>query len=289
MRVGEGHYYINPNITEQNTKQQGKTIFAGNLNQPQSPFSGKGLFGSRQEDNTIERRREEAVKKAIKFVTDAWAGESAVDDSIDQTKESLQRLEEDSLALIQTKKGYEEQIAEYENDQNLTAEEKEAATASLREAVETAGRELDGNARALSAGRKSLEETKLERLKEHPMVDAVAHEQEALKTAAKDAAYSMMQEGVNNIDEKIKEIVEAAEEKKKAADEEKEAEAARREREEAMKPEKSSSKESNTPQSTSSSKISEQQQQVNRQLDKIRRENLLTQDDMLGMLVDSRI
>ena len=58
-----------------------------------------------------------------------------------------------------------------------------------------------------------------------------------------------------------------------------------------MKPETGVSKESGTAQSqnTSSSKLTEQQQKVNSQLDKIRRENILTKDDMLGMLVDSRV
>ena len=61
------------------------------------------------------------------------------------------------------------------------------------------------------------------------MVDAVTEEQKALKAAARDAAFSMLQEGVNNIDEKIEEVVEAAQEKKDQADEEKKAEEARRE------------------------------------------------------------
>lgn len=291
MRVSEENYYINPNITQESAKRQGKTIFAGELNRPQNLFSKQGPFGNRQEDNAIERRREEAVKQAVKLVTDTWAGESAVDDSIGQTKERMQALEKESAELIQTRKGYQEQIAEYENDQNLTAEEKEAATATLYEAVEAADQELAGNAGALAAGQRSMEETKLERLKEHPMVDAVTEEQKALKAAARDAAFSMLQEGVNNIDEKIEEVVEAAQEKKEQADEEKKAEEARREREEAMKPETGVSKESSTAQSqnTSSSKLTEQQQKVNSQLDKIRRENILTKDDMLGMLVDSRV
>mgnify|MGYP001091668590 CR=1 FL=1 len=279
MRVSEENYYINPNITQESTKRRGKTIFAGELNRPQNLFSKQGPFGNRQEDNAIERRREEAVKQAVKLVTDTWAGESAVDDSIGQTKERMQALEKESSELIQTRKGYQEQIAEYENDQNLTAEEKEAATATLYEAVEAADQELAGNAGALAAGQRSMEETKLERLKEHPMVDAVTEEQKALKAAARDAAFSMLQEGVNNIDEKIEEVVEAAQEKKEQADEEKKAE------------ETGVSKENGTAQSqnTSSSKLTEQQQKVNSQLDKIRRENILTKDDMLGMLVDSRV
>ena len=72
MKVSAENYYINPNITQDSTKRQGKTIFAGDLNQPQNLFSKQGLFGNRQEDNEIERRREEAVKQAVKCVTDVW-------------------------------------------------------------------------------------------------------------------------------------------------------------------------------------------------------------------------
>ncbi len=291
MKVGEANVYINLNVQGNEDAKQGKTIFAGGLNTAGNILGNQNerrdIFGRRMErDDAIEQRRQKAVKDAVKMVTDTWKSESGLDDSIEESKTKLAELEEKSLDLIQTKKDYQEQIAEYENNVNLTDEEKEASTAGLYEAVKDCEKKIAGNAASMEAGRRSIEDIKVDRLKEAPMVEAKVKEEAALKAAAEDAAYSMMQEGVDNINEKIEEVVEAVQEKKEEEEEEKEAEAAKEEREAAMDPAR---RKPETSDKTSAAANNAVEDQLSAKLQKIRQDNLLVEDDMLGIMVDSLI
>lgn len=286
MRISHDNknVYVNWNAAaEENAKngkaQQGKTIFAGNI---------KGLLpgisNKQQEESPIQARKAEAIKKAIKIKTDAFASDQALDDSVEESKQRMAELEAESSKLLEQKAGYEEKIKEYEENPNLSDEEKADMTASLREAADTCQKKVDANTAALSEGRKSLQDIQQERLKTHEMVDADKNESKALLAASKDAAYGMMKEGVDQVDEKIQKIVEEAKEKKEEKEKEEEAKEAREEREAAYTKGAQAAKTKVRDDITGEIPDSEM---LKRQIQKILDEELLTSEDLLGAKIDA--
>lgn len=282
--------YVNLNAAaEEKTKsgktQESRTVFAGSLRGMQQT----GLFGKQDENDPVAARKAEAVKKAVKLVTDTWEGEQALDDSIAESKQRMEELEEDSAELLQQKAEYEEKIRQYEEDPNLSEEEKAEVTASLKEAAADCQKKVDANTNALAAGRRSMQDVQLERLKTHDMVDASKAEEKALLAASKDAAYGMLQEGVDQIDEKIEKIVEEAEKKKEEKEEEQEAEEAREEREAAYAGNaQGAAGAKQTVRDDITGEIPDNEK-LQRQIRKLLDEELLTEDDLMGVMVDSLI
>lgn len=286
MKIGQEskNVYINWNkAAEENAKagkgQQGRTVFAGNIRGLQP-----GLMGKQANDNPVLARKAEAVKKAVKIKMDAWAGEQALDNSVEESRQRMAGLEEESAQLLEQKAGYEARIKEYEGNPDLSDEEKAEMTASLKEAADTCQKKVDANTAALSEGRKSLEDVQQEMLKSHKMVDASKYEEKALLAASKDAAYGMMKEGADQVNEKIEKIVEEAKKKKEEEEEEKEKEEARETREAAYAGETSGAK--GKVRDDITGKIPDNEE-IKRQIQKILDEELLTNEDLMGAAVDA--
>lgn len=287
MKISSSNYNIaiNLNVTEDKDAKSGKTqdtrtIFAGKVRGMQfAPFNKKDA-----EDDPIATRKAEAVKKAVKILTDARATEEAMDDSMAESANRIEEIGKESEELVKQKAEYQEKIEEFENDPNLTEEEKEEALEPLRERAETFQKQIDANTKAMEAGRKSLEETKIERMKTHKIGNASRQEKKALAAASKDAAYGMMQEGVDKITEKLEKIVEEAKEKKEKEEEEKEAREAVKEKAAAYE---KGTKEAEPSKSQVSGGTAIDDEELQRQLQKLKQEELLTDEDLMGIVVDS--
>lgn len=63
-----------------NEKKSGKTIFAGNLNKNLDP---------------VAQKKKEAQQKAMKIVSDTWAGDGEIDDDLEERRNKISRLREE--------------------------------------------------------------------------------------------------------------------------------------------------------------------------------------------------
>ena len=127
-------------------------------------------------------------------------------------------------------------------------------------------------------------------MKTHEIGDASRKEEKALAAASKDAAYGMMKESADKITEKMEKIVEEAEKKKEKEEEEKEAREAVKEKAEAMTAGTAKAEPSRSQATASTAgKTAIDDEELQRQLQKLKQEELLTDKDLMGIVVDSLI
>ena len=188
-----------------NSKKKSNTIFGGNLKENLDP---------------IQQKRQEAQKRALKVVGDAFDGEKKIDDdlqgrrdhvselrdTIKTNNKELQQIEEEKEAL---RESYGED-AENNPEYRARVLEKDKYAATLEEDNSTAEKQMAEETAIIKGVNK-------ERLKSSPMVDAVK-ESDAIKAASSEEIKGML---VDDMKEHLDEVrKEQEEEAKKKAEEE---------------------------------------------------------------------
>lgn len=226
---------------EQQERKQGNVIFAGNLNQQFDPIAKKKL---------------QARQQAMKIVSDAFAGESKIDDEVQGHRDKIDTYKKDMLWARKGLKDVENSVEELRKSYGLTEEDGEQNSASKNGAVD--GDILSKDERkvleqfgidGLKEYREALNSLKdqkkyfkdkveecekgiqvessiiegirQERLKYDPMGEAWEQADGVMEAASKEIVGMLMDEAKDHMDEEFEKKKEAAEEK---AEEEKEEE-----------------------------------------------------------------
>lgn len=241
-------------------KQQRKaTIFAGDL-----PIH----------KDSITLRRQQAQKKAMQFVKDAWSGDRKTDQSIEEyqalaeEKRKELRLNQDKITECRNRKenlresyGVEADSQEQkdlellertyypqEYDEGLTEEEQQRVKELMRgqlteyqqKCLEIDGEEQvyqirAGNAEsALEGYNGAVRSIKLERLKFHKMTDAQINAKKVMEQAGEDIQGMIVGEAKDHVDEVYEEQREEAKEKAEEKEEQEEKIELRKEQKELM-------------------------------------------------------
>lgn len=225
--------------------QRKNTIFAGDLPMNQNP---------------IALRRQQAQKKAMKFVQDAWGGEKKMDQSQAEIREIKERQREEALynmQRVQECEGRKENLrqkygveadskeqkdlellmkgAHFDSENPLT-EEEEAKLEEVRsqplteyqeKCLEIDNQQAVFENRAQSAAsyadylQSSLTDMKIERLKYHKMADAQKNAEKVMDQASEEIQGMLWEEAKDHVDETYEE---QREEARKEAEEKEEQE-----------------------------------------------------------------
>lgn len=228
----------------------GKSIFAGSFNL--------------QNNNNIELKRKLAQKRAMKLVSDTFASEQKIDNSIDEMRAQQEQLKQETLENKKSIKEIQAQREKLMEDYNVTEDSQEHKDLELLR-KETSGEnlsgeekerlaiihengltnyqkdmlELDGQEevyRQLASQKESafksisgsITDIQLERLKTHPVVDSTKQADEIMEAANKELIGDLYAEAKDHIDEKMEEAKEKAEEKAEEKEEEETKEAERK-------------------------------------------------------------
>ena len=205
--------------------------------------------GLRLGDNSVEARKEQARKQAMKIVGDAFDRERSMDRSLREIQDTMGALQKDlgerkqqivenneKLAALREQYGIEEggpedrallRAARQSNTQaGMSAEEHDALSEYQQRALYYVSdnlkqeRGIADDETLLAANVQARTDLKQERLKDHGMIDAQKEAEDIMDAAEKDAVSLLTQEAMEHLEEKTEEEKEAAKEK---AEEEKEA------------------------------------------------------------------
>lgn len=248
-------------------------------------FSGKLQFPG---DKVAERRRE-AQEAAMKVVQSAFAGELSLDESVAEMEESIEKGKEEMLAHKTELNRIAEEKEKLKEDGFLTEEQYERELAELNKAGDHFAGLIADEKKYEEYTIRALQDIKIQRAKESPMVDAAGQAEGILAEAGEDIVGMMVEEAKEHMETELEKKQEAAEEK---AAKEKESE----ERIEAMKAEKEEKKETDSPaieglqaSTMQMVKIAETGEAVQKELKNIVDQLKLDLEDLKGAAVDENI
>lgn len=207
--------------------------------------------------DSVLKRKQRAQARAMKVITDAWAGEKKIQMGIDESKAHIQEYqniaseERDAVMGLKEKKaqlmeeygieeGSDERAALLEKQQQaledpnvvMTAAEQDRLTQlneyqeqaeALDDAIDVHQTELDKAEGGIIGENASIRAVRIENLKHHPMLDAQQEADKIKEAASKEAIGMLMGEAQEHIEEELEEKKEEAEKKaeEKEAQEEK--------------------------------------------------------------------
>lgn len=221
-------------------REQGGSVYAGNLNRVWDP---------------IEQKKQQAKGQAMKIMGDAWEGEKKLDAQLDARRNRIKELQSEMNACNKEIQWFEEertrlqeaygvaQDSKEQQDLELLAKEVDAKTpgkgvtltkeereqlAQIKEAGLTEYqsrslelKELAGDyeeqkyklEKEIEVENAIISATKLERLKSNPMGDARQQAEAVMEAASKEIIGMVFEEGKEHVDEELEEKIEAAKEK----------------------------------------------------------------------------
>ena len=188
-------------VEKENTQEGRKSIFAGNLNENTDP---------------IAKKRQEAQKKAMKVVSDAFKNEQKIDEDLENRcehmKEQQQELKDANRQWQELEAGKEELKETYGvTEENPGNEEYQERVAELSKQQEAFAKEMEQAKKGIREETAIIRGVSLERLKTHPMLDATKQKEEILDAASDEIMGMLIEEGKEHLEEKIEENKEKAE------------------------------------------------------------------------------
>ena len=181
-----------------------KTIFAGDLN---------AQGGSLQD--RIEQKKKEAQKQALKVVGDAFAGDKAIDDDIENRYQNIKDLQEDRQRLLDEKENVEIRKADLEKGYEageISREDYLAEKADLKKEEIIRDADLDNNEAQVKQENDTIRATRIERLKHNAMGEAQEQAEEIMDAARDEIVDMVYEEGKDHIEEEAEKREEQAEE-----------------------------------------------------------------------------
>lgn len=207
--------------------------------------------------DTLLMRKQLAKKRAMKVVSDAWAGDKKIDSDIEDRRTHIQELRSEMIENADAVADYKARKEALKEEYGITDDSQEQKDLELME--ETKAWRLEGfdyeslteyQRRAIEldeiiddrqtiaadaenemiAENAAIRTTKIERLKYHGMVDAQKEADEINAAASKEAIGMLISEAKDHVDETLEEQQEAA--KKKAEEKEEQEEKLEEQKEE---------------------------------------------------------
>lgn len=214
-------HVVKADKNEEKENKYRKTVFAGN-------FQGNQTLQER-----IRQRKEKARQEALKIVRDAWAGEQAIDQSMDESREHIRQLQEDNLQIQGEMRDINEKRQELmeiygvteDTPEELQPEEYRERVQELNDREEYNQKILGANQRDIMVENAVIRGTKQEKLKrdpQHTMVGAKEQADEVLEAASDEIIGMVMDAAKDHLDEeqeKREEQAEKIEEKKEEMEE----------------------------------------------------------------------
>jgi hypothetical protein len=234
------------------------SIFAGNI--------GKTT-------DSISLKKQQAQKKAMKLVSDALAGDTAIDDEIAKNNDKVKELKENKKVLQDRVAVMTENIEKYQEENGYVDTDELTELQEYQKQINKMDAEIEGLNQTVS-------NTKINRLKSSPMLEADKEAEEIMDSASKEILGMLFDEGKDHIDEEQKKQEEQAEALKEKKEEQEELIEKRKEdREEA---EELTEEIIQGTDDVSGKTLSEVQQELKEILDKMK----LIDEDIKGAQVD---
>lgn len=190
-----------------------KTIFAGDL---------------AARPDSIMLRKKQAQKQAMKVIQDTFDVDKKMDLSMEDMTARQEELREKNL-------GYQRELDQINSqkqalmkaygiteDSEEIPEEYQQRMQELEENETMYRGYIEGNNAAIKGISISLSDTKIERLKEHPMLDAAKQSEEILQAASREIYGELINEGRKHLEEKMEEEKEKAEKRAEKKEEQEE-------------------------------------------------------------------
>lgn len=228
-------------------------------NKKNGVFFAGGFQGDMTVRDRIQQKKEQAQKQAMKVVQDAWDGDRAIDDDLNErrdrirelnqsTREAQDRLgelrgqqenlkeaygvagdsqEEQELALLRKRNAAargggslsEEEMQRCNEIEKKGLSDYQKEQLSLDEHIRTQQEVIDGNERQVLIENAVIRGTKLERLKHHYMADAQKQAEEIKEAAGGEILGMLVEDAREHVDEEQEEREEKAEEIKEKKEE----------------------------------------------------------------------
>lgn len=253
-----------------------KTIFAGDL---------------AERPDSILLRKKQAQKQAMKVVQDTFDTEKKVDQGMEEMAARQEELKEKNLDYQKKleKIGSEKQelMKTYgiTEDSEEIPEEYQQRMKELEEQESMYHGYIEENNAAVNGISRSLSEMKIERLKDHSMLDASKQSEEILEAASREVYGELVNEGKKHLEEKMEEEKEKAE---KCA-EKKEEEEERQEKAEERKESAEKKVENDREKLETMDAYNNPDPAVGKEIDEILDELKLIKEDIKGAAVDQNI
>ncbi len=191
-----------------------KTVFAGTLN-----VQGDSL------QERIEKKKKEAQEQAMKVIGDAFAGDKALSDQIDNMRQQIEDLKTDHKRLqdeIANVESRGEDLEKAYEAGEISEEDYAAEKDDLQKELKIRNSELHQTEDQIKGLGRSIYGVKIESLKHHTMTDAQEQAQQ-IKDAAGDEIVGMAVEGgMDHIEEEAEEREEKADKLKEEKDQQEE-------------------------------------------------------------------
>lgn len=190
-----------------------KTIFAGDL---------------AARPDSIMLRKKQAQKQAMKVLQDTFDVDKKMDLSMEDMTARQEELREKNLGyqreIDQINSQKQELLKAYgiTEDSEEIPEEYQQRMQELEENETMYRGYIEGNNAAIKGISISLSDTKIERLKEHSMVDAAKQSEEILQAASREIYGELINEGKKHLEEKMEEEKEKAEKRAEKKEEQEE-------------------------------------------------------------------
>lgn len=253
-----------------------KTIFAGNL---------------AARPDSILLRKKQAQKQAMKVVQDTFDADKKIDQGMEDMTVRQEELKEKNLE-------YQKEIEKIHSDKQelmkaygITEyseeipEEYQQRMQELEEQESMYHGYIEGNNAAVNGISRSLSDMKIERLKEHSMLDASKQSEEMQEAASREVYGELINEGRKHLEEKMEEEKEKAEKRaEKKEEEEKRLEKAEERKESA---EKKVEKDREALETMDA--YNNPDPEVGKEIDEILDELKLIKEDIKGAAVDQNI
>lgn len=300
-----------------NSSQDRNTLFVGNL------FK-KGQEMGLQE--RIAQKRRLYVKQGNKMIQDADNAEKKIDQSLEDARgrmdeksnlmgEYNQKIKDIDQQIDQLKEQFgveddsQEQkdleiLRKFQNSlsgissEDLTEEEMErlgqmGETTDYQKAVLALSKtrnyysmEAEKAQNAISAESKAIRQVKIDRLKQHGMVDAQKSKEELMDAASKEIMGMMVQDAKNTIEEKAQEVQEAAEKREEEKEEQEEKVEAVREDKEQIEAQVEANRENVKEMTEQVTKSQEITSDLQSEIEQLMEEEKMLMEDLKGMIVN---
>jgi hypothetical protein len=185
---------------KENGQSPTKNIYAGNLNLTNHNMT---------QGDTIAEKREEARKRAMQVVKDAYHNDLQVDNDIENNCDKADELRKSIAETYQNIKEIDELTEQA--GQMEDGEAKDEMLSNLEEYRKEYVEQMNDDEKEKAKAVATVKGMKLERLKYHEMADAQEQADDILESASKEIMGMLMEEGKDFMDEAQEEQEEKAE------------------------------------------------------------------------------
>lgn len=249
--------------------------------------------------DSIEEKKKKAMEDAMQFIKDQFKTDQRVDDVLEECRDTIKNsraaAQEANEALQDIEKQKEELGEMYPDKED---EEYKMRLSELNEEASHWKKQHQDAHNTIAAATKGIKSIKQEVLKHHGMIDAYKDAETSMKASSDEIIGMLKDEAIDKIDEDLDDLVEEAREKKEEqVEKDAEREAARIEQEKAAQKVEEDLEEQKkrvrngkmVPESFNVEKLLDAQQDIVHNTQQILEEQKLLEEEIKGIIVDSKL